>query len=55
MSLDGNWFFYRSGSFRPANEMLRTCRQAANMPCRVIAQGEKMAYPLNLTEPNDTP
>jgi len=55
MSLDGNWFFYRSGTFRPANEMLRSCRQAANMPCRVIAQGEKMVWQLNLSEPNDRP
>ncbi|PTT80112.1 hypothetical protein DBR42_19985 [Pelomonas sp. HMWF004] len=55
MSLDGSWFFYRSGTFRPANEMLRICRQAANMPCRVIAQGEKMAWQLNLSEPNDKP
>jgi len=55
MSLDGNWFFYRSGTFRPANEMLRACRQAANMACRVVAQGEKMAWPLNLSEPNDKP
>ncbi len=55
MSLDGNWFFYRSGTFRPANEMLRACRQAANMACRVIAQGEKMVGQLNLSEPNDKP